>query len=316
MSKMKGKIIIAVAVLTLLVTACATQRQLLTDKDIAGNLKRVKKELHNPDGKKVLVAAHRGDWRNAPENSVQGLKNCIVMGVDIVEFDLAITKDGQLIVMHDKTIDRTTNGTGKPETYTLDELKKLKLRNGAGHVTAHTIPTLEEMLVAAKDKVMLCVDKGFAWFDKAMEMIRRYGMEEQVIYNIPAAPLDSISTLQLTQFDDKLLVNLLGFPEDTTQAAAIIKSYALRKNAIMHPVFASGKIAFVPWMAGIKKNGLGLWLNSLWPEHNGGHDDDRAVEKNEPDKAWGWLADHGATIIQTDRPALLLQYLRKQKLHW
>lgn len=262
-----------------------------------------------------MVAAHRGDWRNAPENSLQGLENCIAMGVDIVEVDLGISKDGYLIVMHDKTIDRTTTGTGKPEMHSLAELKKMKLKSATGHPTAHTIPTLEEFLALAKGKVMLCVDKGFAWFDQAMEIICRYKMEEQVIYNIPAVLLDSIKALTLKQFDDKLLVNLVDFPADTAAAKKIISSYAKRGRAIMHPVFDKDTIPFVAWMKNIKKNGTGLWLNSLWPEHNGGHDDDRAVDKHEPDNAWGWLVNHGATIIQTDRPALLLNYLKNHKLH-
>lgn len=70
-----------------------------------------------------MVVSHRGDWRNAPENSLQAFQNCIDMGVDMVELDLKKTKDGELILMHDGTLDRTTNGTGKPEDYTLAELK-------------------------------------------------------------------------------------------------------------------------------------------------------------------------------------------------
>ena len=75
------------------------------------------------DTHSVLVVSHRADWRNAPENSLQAIKNCIAMGIDMVEIDLKKTKDGQLILLHDKTIDRTTTGKGKPEDYTLAELR-------------------------------------------------------------------------------------------------------------------------------------------------------------------------------------------------
>lgn len=61
---------------------------------------------------RVLVVSHRADWRNAPENSLQGIRNCIDMGVDMVEIDLKKTKDGHLVVMHDKTINRTMTGKG------------------------------------------------------------------------------------------------------------------------------------------------------------------------------------------------------------
>lgn len=79
----------------------------------------------------ILVVAHRADWRNAPENSLQGIQNCIDMGVDMVEIDLKKTKDGHLVVMHDRTINRTMTGKGKPEDYTLAELKAMYLKNGA-----------------------------------------------------------------------------------------------------------------------------------------------------------------------------------------
>ena len=86
-----------------------------TDKQIRTNFRWVMNKVRNPESTNVLVTAHRGDWRNTPENSVQSLKNCINMDVDIVEIDLKKTKDGQLILMYDKTIDRSTTGKGRPE---------------------------------------------------------------------------------------------------------------------------------------------------------------------------------------------------------
>ncbi|WP_316814209.1 hypothetical protein [Pedobacter heparinus] len=83
----------------------------------------------------------------------------------------------------------------------------------------------------------------------------------------------------------------------------------------MHPTFDKDTVEIVKWMPNINKMGLRLWVNALWPNHNGGHDDDRAVEMNEPDQSWGWLINNGANIIQTDRPKQLLEYLRKKKLH-
>ena len=70
--------------------------------------------LQKPASNSVLVVSHRADWRNAPENSLQAIQNCIDMGVDVIEIDLKKTKDGHLILMHDKKIDRTTTGKGYP----------------------------------------------------------------------------------------------------------------------------------------------------------------------------------------------------------
>lgn len=65
----------------------------------------------------------------------------------------------------------------------------------------------------------------------------------------------------------------------------------------------------------VRSSGARIFINSLWPELCGGHDDDRAVELHEPDESWGWIIGRGAKLIQTDRPALLLDYLRAKKLH-
>ena len=85
----------------------------LTIQDKIANLKDSKNN-------QVIVVSHRGDWRNAPENSLQAIKNCIKMGVDMVEIDIRETKDGHLVLMHDKTIDRTTTGKGLVKEWTLD----------------------------------------------------------------------------------------------------------------------------------------------------------------------------------------------------
>ena len=107
---------------------------------------------NHPD--KILVVSHRADWRNAPENSLQGIQNCIDMGVDMVEIDLKRTKDGHLVVMHDKTINRTMSGKGLVEDYTLAELKAMRLKNGVACKTRHQIPTLEEGMLLCKGKII------------------------------------------------------------------------------------------------------------------------------------------------------------------
>ena len=73
---------------------------------------RIREKLLNCDYSSVIVASHRGDWRNFPENSLEAIDNAIKMGVDIVELDVQRTKDGQLILMHDATLNRTTTGKG------------------------------------------------------------------------------------------------------------------------------------------------------------------------------------------------------------
>ncbi|WP_290145569.1 glycerophosphodiester phosphodiesterase family protein, partial [Muribaculum intestinale] len=82
--------------------------------------------------KRPIVIAHRGDWRSGTENSLRAIRRCIDMGVDIVELDIAMTRDSVLVLMHDETIDRTTTGSGRVSDYTLEQLKDFNLRSPIG----------------------------------------------------------------------------------------------------------------------------------------------------------------------------------------
>ena len=86
--------------------------------------------LYTSDESSVIVASHRGDWRNFPENSLEAIDNAIKMGVDIVEIALQRTKDGVLILMHDPKIDLTTTGKGTISEVTYYSIAKTHLKNG------------------------------------------------------------------------------------------------------------------------------------------------------------------------------------------
>ena len=132
---------------------------------------KVRRNLYeNP--RYVVVVAHRGDWRNSPENSLQAFQNCIDMGVDMVEIDVRRTSDGVLVVMHDNTLDRCSNGKGKISDHTYAELQKLNLKSQHGVLTRHKIPTLEETLLLCKDKILINVDKGYDYFQQLFVQLR------------------------------------------------------------------------------------------------------------------------------------------------
>ena len=115
---------------------------------------QLREDFLNPRLKKVLVVSHRGNWRSAPENSLAAIDSAIVMKIDAVEIDVRKTKDGHLVLMHDNTVDRTTNGKGKVSNLTLSEIKKLRLEDKDGRLTEHTVPTLEEAMLVANGKIM------------------------------------------------------------------------------------------------------------------------------------------------------------------
>ena len=141
----------------------------------------IREGLLSRDPSKVFVASHRADWRNWPENSLEGINSAIEMGVDIVEVDLQLTKDSVLIIMHDSKVDRTTTGKGKISDLTYDEISRLRLKNGVSIYTRHKVPTLEEVLNLAKGRVMLNLDKADRYFDLVHAMAKKTGTERQLI---------------------------------------------------------------------------------------------------------------------------------------
>jgi glycerophosphoryl diester phosphodiesterase len=234
------------------------------------------------------------------------------MGVDISEFDLKKTKDGQLVIMHDNTIDRSTTGKGKPEDYTLEEIQKISLRSGTGHATKHTVPSFKEMLLAARGKIIVDIDKGYEYYDDVIKELNEYGMIGQSILNVYGLPFDSLLA-QHGQIPPELTLQLIINP-DNPDAEKIIWSYKAHARTIIQVIFKTDSSWIIKKLPEIEKQ-YPVWFNSLWPEQNGGHDDDKAVEENKPDETWGWLIRQHASIIQTDRPRELLHYLKGKKLH-
>ncbi len=261
----------------------------------------------------VYVAAHRGDWREAPENSLRALLLAEQQGVDIVEFDLKKTRDGKLVVMHDATLDRTTTGTGLVSDHTLDEIEHLRLRSGTGHPTAYKVPTFAEELVAARGRVVLNIDQGWNYVPDVLRELSAAGMTDQVILNAsPNTPYGEFVARQGPIPDNLTLMIVLNLARPDAQA--IIDSYRAHPRTILQCLFADDGLPAVQHLDEGDKH-FPLWVNSLWPELNGGHDDDRAVDQGQPEESWGWLIARGARILQTDRPRELMAYLRRKKLH-
>lgn len=116
-----------------------------------------------PKHQEILVAAHRGGYENeiedkAPENSLINIDNAVRRGFDIYESDIRRTKDGVFVVMHDETIDRTTNGKGKVTELTVEQLKPFRLKLSNGTITDEKISTVEEFLKRGNGRIVFKFD--------------------------------------------------------------------------------------------------------------------------------------------------------------
>lgn len=136
------------------------------------------------------IFAHRGASAYAPENTVEAFALAMEQGADGIELDVQMTKDGQVVVIHDETIDRVSDGTGAVRDYTLEELKKFHFSNHMENYENTAIPTLKEVLDLIKSSNMLLnieLKTGIYWYpnleEKTMELVKEAGMEDRVIYS-------------------------------------------------------------------------------------------------------------------------------------
>lgn len=260
---------------------------------------------------KVQVASHRGDWRNYADNAIEGIESCIRMGVDIVEIDVAKTKDGHLILMHDRKVDRTTGGKGLVSDFTLTEIQALRLRNGLGRVTGFRVPTLEEAMQAAKGKIIVNIDKGDEYFDEVYSVLKKTGTVEQAIIK-SEKPYVQLRQQYGAALDSMTFMPVVVLKKETTiDSISVVISKAYPAYEI---VFAEERRELLQYIkTQLQNTSSVIWINALWDSLCAGYSDDKALAN--PDETWGYLIDTlGASIIQTDRPAMLLEYLNKRGL--
>ena len=147
--------------------------------------------------KNIYVAAHRGASTVYPENTMLAFRKAAEMGVDQIETDVHVTKDGYLVLIHDDTVDRTTNGKGNVYDYTLEELRALDAGSWKGEQFAgQQIPLLSEFLELVKEMNVKTIDIELKEYplrgrdeiayevcDKTIAMIEEYGLGERCVIN-------------------------------------------------------------------------------------------------------------------------------------
>ena len=271
--------------------------------------------LHDPASRYVLVAAHRGDWRNYPENSLLAIESVIRMGADIMELDLKRTKDGVLVLCHDETLDRTTTGSGPVSNYTYDELLKFDLKRGHGiAIPGLKIPTLRQALEVCKDRIVVNVDKGYEFYDQVLTIAEELGMTDQILIK-SGNPHHEVQA-KLSQYPRNLMympvVNV-----SATDNQKVFHSYleSPRPPIVFELCFGKLDQQVKDAASKVKKVGSKIWVNTIWGSLCGNHDDDRAFESMNPDEIYQPILDLGTSIIQTDRPEFIINYLKNKGRH-
>jgi len=126
---------------------------------------------------KVKVIAHRGCGAAEPENTLRAIRRAMELGVDGVEIDVHACRSGEIVVIHDPTVDRTTNGTGSVVKLTLAQLREFDAGKG------ELIPTLQEVLELVSGRsLLLNIEVKVPGIERqVLELIHRYGAEQQIL---------------------------------------------------------------------------------------------------------------------------------------
>ena len=303
---------IALAFIAIAAVSCGDQTS-----RYATRAEKILAHINNPESEYVVVISHRGDWRNYPENSIPAIESVIRMGVDIMELDVKMTKDSVLVLCHDKTINRTTNGKGRISDMTYDSLMTFRLKRGHGVATdTLRIPTLREALLCCKDRILVNVDHAYPYYKEILALTEELGVTGQVLMKGKSS-LDQVEE-DMSHFSN----NLLYMPIiDINKAAGqeLFREYQERGVVPMayevcwqHPGQDIDEC-----VAQIHKTGSKLWVNTIWPSLCGGYgnDDDAAFDAADPADVYSQDMEMVVTMIQTDRPDLLIGYLRSIGRH-
>lgn len=136
-------------------------------------------------GNSIIVSGHRGGREKLyPENSIEGLQNVLNQMPAIFEIDPRLTKDSVIVLMHDATLDRTTNAKGKLSDYTWEELQNIRLKDSEGRITPYKIPLLENVFIWSKGKTIINLDKKDVPINMIADLIKKHNAQDHVMLTV------------------------------------------------------------------------------------------------------------------------------------
>lgn len=281
---------------------------------------RLERLLHE-DTRTVLVASHRACWKKASENALDGIRVCIADGIDMVEIDVRTTRDGALVLMHDETIDRTTDGHGAVADLTRTQIARLRLRDRGGGpgsaLTRRRVPTFAEALTAIRGRVLMNIDVKAAKLDHVITAVVAARANRDVVLNVPI-DVDPAVVRRAGTLGIAVQPVYLERGSTVPAATALDRAASLNPTAIQLIFDTPGIVdiarrqtrdtharLFVNTMARDIATGTAMNLS-------GPYLDSRAI--TDPYGVWGELIEKGVTIIQTDEPWRLKAWLCRKGL--
>ncbi|WP_198666052.1 glycerophosphodiester phosphodiesterase family protein [Tropicimonas sp. IMCC34043] len=289
----------------------------------------------------VMVMGHRagvyeGGTRARYENSVSAIEYAIAAGADMIEIDVRKTADGVLVLSHDKTIDGKTTCSGLISDHTYADLQSCYLVNpDTGEVSTETIPTFEEALLAAKDKVLINLDLKIEAEDAAavIHAIESTGVGYQTIDTTAGnTAQDLADAIAYKAMLGEMLLDIVPNIYDREiedlnlvyELIAALDPDSMQLRNEWHdgdPISSDGGLLFSEAIRDFAdEHSVRMWINTLYSGGGapnmraGGRGDELAVLYGDPDESWLWWVKRGATLFQTDEITNLIGYLEENGL--
>lgn len=260
------------------------------------------------------VVAHRGIWRNAPENSLSAIQRAIDAGYDVVEIDIRRSADGGLFLLHDDTLERMTGLDQRPEALASSDLSVLRLRDrdgGEGNAfTLERLPSVAEVFKLTRGRIFLHLDvKDREVIPDVIALAKAMGVEHEVDFWAALKAEKDLNWIRKTILPHDVLFlakTRLNVPGAATQLALLHE---------LSPAVCEIYFDRLEELTALKDltrtTGMALWVNTLDSVACAGFTDTAALA--DPDAVWGRLIDAGISVIQTDEAAALKSYLAARR---
>ena len=259
---------------------------------------------------KILIVAHRGVFGgNIPCNTVASYEIALKQGADMIETDLNVTSDGKLIIFHPGMEKAHLNTNVSLPNMTWSEVSALRFVNIDNVPTQFPIETFDDLLEHFKGRCFINVDKFWSNPEAIYKAVKKHGMIDQIVVKAPL-------TKQVLDVLGSVAPDIAYMPivSRTFSEHSFLMSQSI--NYIGAEVLFyddSDEVASPEFIQTLHNDSKLVWVNSIIynckQQIAAGHSDDTALTESE-DKGWGWLADRGFDLIQTDWPMMLINYLK------
>jgi len=241
--------------------------------------------------KRFLVSCHRGCTERAPENTVAAARDAVRIGADLIECDVRTTADGHLVIMHDSTVDRTTDGFGPISGMTLAQVRRLRIRDTRfASLGTHRVPTLAELANAVGRRAGFYIDTK----DVHPAALKRVLRDPQVI----AKSFAYISTDEASLWKKHIPeLRLMATAPDDVRTPKQLQDFVtmFQLSALDGPLTLTKEQVAAAFDMGV------LFLPDT-------------LTLSEGPEIWSDVIARGAGGIQTDRPAVLTEFLKQRRI--